>query len=516
MSMYVWLPPLVDCIMGVTHHPNDSLNGIATTLGLPMWTPLDADHSWTSYFIVVYMQIVFFKTVTVGWGFGIFYMSISQLTLLDEMRLLRKSLEEIDTRATQLFTLKYQRQPVNRKTKEYDDCYYECLKENIIHHQFIRKYYSEYQKLVGWTIAIPIYLSSVVLALSCSYIMLNDELRNELYNTEWYDRSKKVKQAISICLHITYMPMRLYCGYMVFNHELFSLEDCKENINERVLRGAKLLWNKNETTFDLLFSLVHGRENHCTYTGTPYDEFLKSRRHTFLQYGPTLFTYTNITVMSMYVWLPPLVDCIMGVTHHPNDPQNGIATTLGLPMWTPLDADHSWTNTRATQLFTLKYQRQPVNRKTKEYDDCYYECLKENIIHHQFIRKIYGEYQKRVGWTIAIPIYLSSVVLALSSSYIMLDNRNALKRSMDVLRIIGDSLLTFLTCHAGEMIAYENDELRNELYNTEWYDRSKKVKQAISICLHITYMPMRLYGGYMVFNHELLSTVSSVWHLAVK
>nr|AQM56029.1 olfactory receptor [Apolygus lucorum] len=322
-----------------------------------------------------------------------------------------------------------------------------------------------------------------------------------------------------------------------------------------LFQGAKLLWNKNETTFDLLFSLVHGRENHCTYTGTPYDEFLKSRRHTFLQYGPTLFTYTNITVMSMYVWLPPLVDCIMGVTHHPNDPHNGIATTLGLPMWTPLDADHSWTSyfiviymqitffrivtvswafgifytsifqltlldemrllrkslqeidTRATQLFTLKYQRQPVNRKTKEYDDCYYECLKENIIHHQFIRKIYGEYQKRVGWTIAIPIYLSSVVLALSSSYIMLDNRNALKRSMDVLRIIGDSLLTFLTCHAGEMIAYENDELRNELYNTEWYDRSKKVKQAISICLHITYMPMRLYGGYMVFNHELLSTI---------
>ncbi|KAF6211380.1 hypothetical protein GE061_011892 [Apolygus lucorum] len=224
-----------------------------------MWTPLDADHSWFDYCIVCSMQLFFFGSSCLFIALGVFYSMISQMSILDEMKLLIRSVDELDSRTSRLLTDICPEQSIDKCSEKYDKCYFQCLKDNIIHHSFIQRTFSEYQNLVSVTLAIPFFFSSITIALffaditsgsltvvelsievfhMCMYIIMmavmcyigqrftfkNEELRDSLYNTEWYNRSKEVKRAISVCMHVTYIPMELLIGnIMILNHENFSI-----------------------------------------------------------------------------------------------------------------------------------------------------------------------------------------------------------------------------------------------------------------------------------------------------
>ncbi|KAF6211379.1 hypothetical protein GE061_011891 [Apolygus lucorum] len=251
--------PVINSVFGEKRVPDEVSNGVAVTLGVPMWTPLDADHSWFDYCIVCSMQLFFFGSSCLFIALGVFYSMISQMSILDEMKLLIRSVDELDSRTSRLLTDKYPELSIDKYSEKYDKCYYQCLKDNIIHHSFIQRNFREYQNLASVTLAIPFFFSSITIALffaditfgsltlvelsieifhMCMYIILmammcyigqlftfkNEELRDSLYNTEWYNRSKEVKRAISVCMHVTYIPMELLIGnIMILNHENFSL-----------------------------------------------------------------------------------------------------------------------------------------------------------------------------------------------------------------------------------------------------------------------------------------------------
>ncbi|KAF6211378.1 hypothetical protein GE061_011890 [Apolygus lucorum] len=251
--------PVINTVFGDKRVPNEVGNGVAITLGVPMWTPLDADHSWFYYCIVSSMQLFFFGSSSLFIGLGVFYNVISQMSILDEMKLLIRSVDELDSRTSRLLTDKYPNLSIDKYSEKYDKCYFQCLKDNIIHHSFIQRTFSEYQNLVSLSLATPFFFSSIIIALffaditsgsltlvelsievmhMCSHISLmammcyfgqlftleNEEIRDSLYNTEWYNRSKEVRRAISVCMHVTFIPMELLVGnIMILNHENFSL-----------------------------------------------------------------------------------------------------------------------------------------------------------------------------------------------------------------------------------------------------------------------------------------------------
>ncbi|KAF6211375.1 hypothetical protein GE061_011887 [Apolygus lucorum] len=62
-------------------------------------------------------------------GLGVFINMISQMSILDEMKLLIRSVGELDSRTSRLLTDKYPEQSIDKYSEKYDKCYFECLKE---------------------------------------------------------------------------------------------------------------------------------------------------------------------------------------------------------------------------------------------------------------------------------------------------------------------------------------------------------------------------------------------------
>ncbi|KAF6197422.1 hypothetical protein GE061_020220 [Apolygus lucorum] len=323
-----------------------------------------------------------------------------------------------------------------------------------------------------------------------------------------------------------------------------------------VYQLVRLSWTENVTIIDNLVTIVKGRENYCKYTGTQYDVNLNNRRSKILRYGTMIYTYVFGFQFLWYVIILPVSNSLFGEKRLSNEIGNGVAVTLGVPMWTPLDADHSWfdycivcsmqlfflsssallmgqgvfynmisqmhildemkllvrsvdeLDSRTLRLLTDKYPELSIDKYSEKYDKCYFECLKENIIHHSFIQRTFREYQDLVSVTLAIPFFFSSMIIALFFTDITSGSLTVVKLSIEVIHMFIDISIMAMMCYFGQLITLKNEELRDSLYNTDWYNRSKEVKRAISVCMHVTYIPMELLiGNIMILNHESFSLI---------
>ncbi|BET03067.1 Odorant receptor [Nesidiocoris tenuis] len=244
------ISPYIDSYLGTAPVPNESGDGFAMTLALPCWSPFDADHSTFGFIVTFAFELGYIAAILIPVSAGIFFYLGNQLAILDHLRLLRHSLGELDKRAAKLHKSKYPGVKIDKYSTDFDDCYYECLRDNIRHHQYILKAITEYQAIMSIPLFIPFLGASMLIALSGAHIISDDpkvakkinegavacgeillmvltcvlgeeltheseNLFNAFYDTKWYNRSTRVKKAISIGLYMTTQPIVFKVGNLV-------------------------------------------------------------------------------------------------------------------------------------------------------------------------------------------------------------------------------------------------------------------------------------------------------------
>ncbi|BES90770.1 Odorant receptor [Nesidiocoris tenuis] len=249
-AVLIVLSPIIDNCMGMSSPPNESGNGIAMTLPLPSWTPFDADHSWTAFFLTFLFQLAYFAGLAIPWSAGMMFFLENSLLILDHMKLLINSLQEIDNRAKHLYEVRYPGRKFDENSKEYDDCYYACLRDSIIHYIYLKKSFKMYGQIISFSLFILFAVGAFSMALAGAHVMSDgpkmtkkvceiflvigevvlmgmycvfgetfkskcEEIRDEIYGTQWYNRSAKVRRAISIFMHMTLNPMVLVAGNLI-------------------------------------------------------------------------------------------------------------------------------------------------------------------------------------------------------------------------------------------------------------------------------------------------------------
>nr|QQP19763.1 olfactory receptor 68 [Tropidothorax elegans] len=160
----------------------------------------------------------------------------------------------------------------------------------------------------------------------------------------------------------------------------------------------------------------------------------------------------------------------------------------------------------------------------KDFQDCMYACLRENVRHHQKIIRAYVKMRTYIGLTLLILAVLASGVLAVVGVAILqsLKNRSQMFMVLPYLLLgANEAAFAFRFCYFGEAVATECEDFFRLLYCTPWYLCSEQFKSLLIVMLkntdHIK-MKAPLYNftaSYKSFG-EIMNTMYQLLSLARK
>ncbi|KAK9507706.1 hypothetical protein O3M35_007502 [Rhynocoris fuscipes] len=145
----------------------------------------------------------------------------------------------------------------------------------------------------------------------------------------------------------------------------------------------------------------------------------------------------------------------------------------------------------------------------ERYQRCYFYCLKQNIIHHQIIKKYYDEFQSYLSMIIFPAFSTATIVIALSMHEMAQESKNIGSGLVSTMLVLAEVLNTLLLCMYGEKVNTLSHDLRDTIYNTKWYNsmRNPYIKNLLPIMQEFTKKTLIISDRFAKANLETFSTV---------
>ncbi|KAK9504894.1 hypothetical protein O3M35_009065 [Rhynocoris fuscipes] len=129
-----------------------------------------------------------------------------------ELKLLIHSLNRLPERTLHLYRLHHGDNTnvsieTMKENKDLSNCYRDCLKQNIIHHQNIIKMFYICKKQLGLILWLTFAMCAVVIAFSGVSAIKSENLILTLYSTEWMSLNKNEVQMIRIMMLRSQIPL---------------------------------------------------------------------------------------------------------------------------------------------------------------------------------------------------------------------------------------------------------------------------------------------------------------------
>nr|AQM56025.1 olfactory receptor [Apolygus lucorum] len=270
----------INTVFGTQSELTD-VNGAWVILPFIMWWPEDITAStgaWMRAFLVQSLYLYFCVIMVIS---GVVFAFSAVERILDQVKLLIYGIKTLDRRAKDMFQQKFPGSDMKYMEKEYDDCYYECLVQNVKHHHKMIKWIETFLDMASLPIAVPFYGGAVLLgmalititekddprvgpkclaaclAFSEAYNMyllcdvgqrlenLSQELYDTLYFSRWHTRSPKVKRAIQImkigcqkpivftAAKLLVLNMSLFADLVNSAYSIFNLKAASEKFEDK-------------------------------------------------------------------------------------------------------------------------------------------------------------------------------------------------------------------------------------------------------------------------------------------
>nr|QQP19713.1 olfactory receptor 18 [Tropidothorax elegans] len=162
--------------------------------------------------------------------------------------------------------------------------------------------------------------------------------------------------------------------------------------------------------------------------------------------------------------------------------------------------NHSIKNieTRSLQRYKKKYGTTPASFDTKndlqinkELEKCFFECLRQNIMHHQCLIR-WEITSRKMLRVILLFVFFNASILMASTGYLLMKNLHSKVRTMKFIQLLITEIFhTFLFCFYGEQISHQNEELFQNLYGMEWYKYGPKFNSLLIVMMTVTVKPLQ-------------------------
>nr|APZ81440.1 olfactory receptor 18 [Adelphocoris lineolatus] len=243
--------PFVDMRLGIDENVTNVTGIYWKGLPFAMWWPFDAHKSTISWISCFMCQGLWASFAPLMCTSAIILCFNSCEKLLNHMKLLIYAIEHLDLRAKNIFKKKFKYVTPDKQGIEYDDCYYECIVQNVKHHQKIVKAIDDFMILANYAIAVPFFGGGLLLGLAGLNILSRDDPRvgpklfcaslgmtealnmlllcvygekfqhegeklfTSIMYTKWYTRSLKCRKALMILQCGTLRPVKITAAKLI-------------------------------------------------------------------------------------------------------------------------------------------------------------------------------------------------------------------------------------------------------------------------------------------------------------
>nr|WVD93672.1 odorant receptor 59 [Graphosoma rubrolineatum] len=146
--------------------------------------------------------------------------------------------------------------------------------------------------------------------------------------------------------------------------------------------------------------------------------------------------------------------------------------------------------------------------KQKEFQDCLFKCLRENIRHHHVLLRFTGLIRNYIQITFFLVAMLSSLVLALAVLFITKSkssDEELLGVGTFVIMLLTELVFTLQFCLYGQEISNESGRIFFTLWSTPWWCFDKRVKSVLFIMMLNTKKPITLKTTFLNVSMSLES-----------
>ncbi|XP_073996160.1 uncharacterized protein isoform X2 [Rhodnius prolixus] len=199
--------PLADYFAGKLGDEIYTKGGISLNLPVPCWTPFGS--STIATFLASSLMEAAGHSVNalalITANISVFYMVEHVST---ELKILHLAIKRLKERAQVLYRNRFGN---NEMKNEYlTDCYKECLKENIAHHQKILSLNCDMNDVLSLCFSFGYFTGTLMIAISGVLVIFSKDISTILYSSEWYYQDKDSNQLLEMMLLRSQKPLFLY------------------------------------------------------------------------------------------------------------------------------------------------------------------------------------------------------------------------------------------------------------------------------------------------------------------
>nr|APZ81431.1 olfactory receptor 9 [Adelphocoris lineolatus] len=251
--------PVIDKIFGRSSEITN-VNGAWLNLPIIFWWPFDPTESTLIWMVPFMLQSLFlgYSAIVVASAVSLCFATAD--LVMDQFKLVIYGINNLDNRAKEMYKKRFPGSDMKRMdNREYDDCYYDCLVQNVKHHVDTLKWMDKFNDMASLPVAVPFFGGAVLIGMALITIteeddprlgpkclaamsafselynmyllcklgqewqQLSDDLLDALYGCRWSGRSERVKKAIRIMRLSCARPMKFTAAkLLVLNMQLFS------------------------------------------------------------------------------------------------------------------------------------------------------------------------------------------------------------------------------------------------------------------------------------------------------
>ncbi|KAK9506763.1 hypothetical protein O3M35_008640 [Rhynocoris fuscipes] len=174
--------PLMDSYLSDNNDQKEIYNkyGVSMNLPAPQWIPFGSD-TLITFIFALFMQILAGGICAIVFMAAIIIVLNCSLKIASEIDLLIKSIERLPERTLSLYRTIYGNRNVDfskiRENTDLLNCYNECLKQNVQHHQQIIKMFNIFSIVMGPIIFVVLSMGSLLIGLSATGFVLVSNAR---------------------------------------------------------------------------------------------------------------------------------------------------------------------------------------------------------------------------------------------------------------------------------------------------------------------------------------------------
>ncbi|KAK9504895.1 hypothetical protein O3M35_009066 [Rhynocoris fuscipes] len=140
--------------------------------------------------------------------------------------------------------------------------------------------------------------------------------------------------------------------------------------------------------------------------------------------------------------------------------------------------------------------------------NCYRDCLKQNIIHHQNIIKKFYLCRKQIGLVLCLTLAMCAVIIAMSGVSLIRGEGKIGTRLVSALFCFVEILVCFFLVNCCSQITNASEDLIHTLYSTKWMSLNINEVQMIRIMMLRSQIPLLMsYRNITNFDYVTFTSI---------